>query len=277
MRVVIHARTGDGSIDAFARGCQAAGYSVAWQRPSLWYARDYDPKATVLVVHGLHDGGGRVHACYRPKHVPVWIFDLPRRRAELQAIGLYLNDLQWLPSKALRRVHVPAIPTDLAPTVALVCGQKPDDHAHGMNAAQVDAWAKLAVEEARSATGLPVVYRPHPLTPASADPFGADELSDPRRTKMSEELRRSVVMMTHNSTAGWDAIEAGVPVVATDPNSAYREYTTTLAHRAPLAPGRRKEALRRVGSSQWTPEELANPDVIAALFAHHDALVEVVA
>ncbi|HET8769432.1 MAG TPA: hypothetical protein VFM71_00470, partial [Gemmatimonadaceae bacterium] len=228
MRLLLHANWGDGGWDAFATGCQTAGHRVVWQRPGVWTPSCLDRRADVAVVHGLSGNAGAIHAHYRARGVPVWIVDLPRLREELDAIGFYLNSLHWLPADAVRRVVAPKKLKQRTPDIALVVGQKPDDHAHGMDADGVARWARETVTLART-TGLPVVYRAHPLSRhvLPADAFGADAVS-PTTTPIADEFPRTAVVVTHNSTAGWEAIAAGVPVHATDDGAAYAPYTTPL-------------------------------------------------
>ena len=269
MRIVLHAARGDGAIEAFARGCQAAGWSVAWLRPQHWVDADFDSRADAVMVHGLHHGGGRAHHAYRAADVPVWIFDLPRLRHELPGIGVYLNDLQWLPPHVVRRVSDTGVIRDRTPANVLVIGQKPDDHAHGMNAPALDRWIRETITGARCA-GIPVVFRPHPYDPRPRpdDRWGADALSD-SRSPIGTAFGKAAVVVTYNSTAGWEAIAAGVPVVALDPHAAYAQYTTTVVDPAPLTEYARAEALGRAASSQWTMHELADPSVIEHLFMYH--------
>jgi hypothetical protein len=275
VRVVFHASRGDGSIEAFASGVQAAGHTVAWLRPQHWSAADFDATADVVVVHGLYHGAGRAAAAYRASGVPVWIIDLPRLRSELLAIGLYLNDLQWLPPDALRAPVNSSVVTLRRPEIVLVAAQKPGDHAHDMDERQLDGWARSAVRLARGC-GLPVLYRPHPRDTRSLPPdwFGADAVSLPT-VALEREWPRTAVLVTHNSTAGWEAIAAGVPVHATDPAASYAEYTTRIDDLQPLSPDQRARALGRAASAQWTMYELQRPEIVEQLFAHH--ALEVVA
>jgi hypothetical protein len=264
VRVVIHASRGDGSLEAFAAGVQATEGKVVWLRPAHWTRQDFDPKATAVLVHGLHGKAGEIHRAYRAAGVPVWITDLPRLREEDLGIGLYLNDLQWLPREVVREpVTLPPI-ADRAPEYVLVCGQTPGDKSHGMDAPTLYATVRRMVQDARK-YALPVVYRHHPKdrNVAPADAFGADALSI--TTDLQQELRRAAVVVSYNSTTGWEAIAAGIPVECHDMACAYRGYQGTLT------PKRRADALGRAASSQWTMYELAKPEIIRQLFAQHDA------
>lgn len=260
MRLVLHARGGEPHFDALAVGCEAAGHTVVWRRPSLWTVYDLDPKADAVVVYGLHGKASEIYAAYRAKDVPVWIGDLPRLRGE-SAMGFYLNSHQWLPTVAVREPVCGEVINSRTPTIALVCGQKPGDKAHGMGPNEMDAWVRRAIQETRESTGLPVVYRHHPKSreQVPADGYGADALSD--TPAVEDEFARCALVVTFNSTTGWEAIAAGVPVRSMDPACAYAIYN------GPLSPARRLQALRRAASSQWTPAELRSPDSVSAMLA----------
>lgn len=279
MRLLLHANFGDGGWDALAAGAKAAGHRVIWQAPGVWNPSCLDRRAEVVVVHGLSGNASRIRDAYRGLGCPVWIVDLPRLREELDAIGLYLNDLQWTPPTAHGRKAVvqPAL-QGRTKTHALVCGQKPGDFAHGMDLGQVEAWTRETIARTRAETGLPVLYRPHPKHKAALPPdgFGADEVVLPDHP-LRVDLARTAVLVTCNSTAGWEAIAAGVPVHATDRGASYAPYTTPLNDPRPLAAARRIAALGRTASTQWTMDELRDPDTIRWLFAHHAAPVEAAA
>lgn len=272
MRLLLHANFGDGGWDALATGAKSAGYRVVWQAPGVWNPSCLDRHADVVVVHGLSGNASRIRDAYRGLGCPVWIVDLPRLREELDAIGLYLNDLQWLPPTPHGRSAVCQPPMKgRTKTHALVCGQKPGDFAHGMDVAAVEAWTRETVARVRAETGLSVLFRPHPYhkTALPADGFGADEIVRPDHP-LRGDLARSAVLVTYNSTAGWEAIAAGVPVHATDGGASYAPFTTPLNDPRPLAASRRTEALGRAASTQWTMEDLRAPETIRWLFAHHE-------
>lgn len=248
-------------------GCQRAGFdSVRWLRPSLWQPCDFDPAATLVVTHGLHGGSAAAHAAHRAAGHPVIIWDLPRLREEYAAIGLYVNDLQWLAPEAVRApVCGDPLKGRRADTI-LVCGQKPGDAAHGMDDAALRAWIRTTIADAK-ATGLPVTFRPHPHDRAAmvADFYGADAISLASEP-LADAFATAACVVVHNSTAGWEAIAAGVPVVATDPMASFADYTTTLEERKVLPKAKRAEALARCASGQATMAELADPAYIRRTF-----------
>jgi hypothetical protein len=132
-----------------------------------------------------------------------------------------------------------------------------------MDAKALGTWVRTTIAALRESTTLPVVYRPHPKSdaPIPADRFGADAVSDPA-TPLREEFVRAAALVTYNSTAGWDAIAAGVPVSSTAPaeSVAYRDYlyasvSDALSGGQLIGPSR-DEALQRAAGTQWTLDEL---------------------
>jgi hypothetical protein len=269
MRIVLHARHGQAPFEALALGCRELGHTVVWLRPGVWQPDAVDQKADAVVVHGLHGNAGRIRDAYRARRVPVWIMDLPRLRDEPDAVGLFLDSLHWLPTAQLRAVVAPEPIENRSPDVVLVAGQKPGDHAHGMDSAAIREWARQTVAYCRAVSPFPVLYRPHPKdeNEAPADLYGADEWSSPA-TPLRADLARAAAVVVHNSTVGWDAMAAGVPVLALSPDAAFADYCTTFADMADLEPQRRAEALARAASSQWTMEELASGAAAASCFAN---------
>lgn len=255
---------------ALADGCVASGHSVVWQRPGAWKPDCLDRQAEVAVVYGLSGGGDAIRRAYHAQGVPVWILDRPRLRDEATATGVFLDDYQWLPPRPIgRAARAAPVLKDRAKSVVLVCGQVPGDFAHGMDGAGVEAWLREAVATARAA-GLPVAVRRHPshTAPLPADQYGADEVRSadgPLRAALGDVA----VVLTHNSGAGWDAIAAGVPVVATDPFASYADYATALTASKSLTAAQRSEALARVASTQFLEDELRDPRTVRWLFAHH--------
>jgi hypothetical protein len=266
--ILVHARGDDPRFRAFAAGCEAAGYPVAWLRPSLWSPADFDPNVDVAVVHGLRGKAAEIHARYRAAETAVVILDLPRLRTEPNAVGLFVNDLQWLPRRIVRTAVTGPVFADRREDVALVCGQLPGDAAHGMTATEMAEWARRAITRTRVDTGLPVVYRPHPrdTTPIPADQFGADEVSGGE--SLASQFVRAALVVTYNSTAGWEAIAAGVPVTCDDPKCAYALF------QGELNAIWRAEALALAASSQWTLAELEQEETIETLLGQIQQTIE---
>lgn len=263
-RIILYGRPEDIRFGALAEGCTTMGARAVFQRPGHFRASDAFPDATAVVVNGLGREGRPIRDTYAGFGIPTWIVELPRLRDEVGAHALLLNELQWLPDANGRSVvSIPKVKR--TPASALVILQKPDDASHGMNTAALDAWARATVTLVREVTGLPVTIRPHPLSSAEtpADLWGADCLSIPATESLRDAFVGAKVVVTYNSTVGWDAIGAGVPVVALG-HAAYAPYASTLDRIEPLPAAFRRDALARAASTQWTLEELRNGRALAA-------------
>ncbi len=86
---------------------------------------------------------------------------------------------------------------------ALVIGQVEGDAA--LRGLDVNAWADETMRHLID-MGWPVVFRPHPLMSKV-------------RTTLDEDLRGAGICVTYNSTAGVEAVLAGVPTVTLDPGA----------------------------------------------------------
>lgn len=271
MRIAIYSRTEVKQFGALGEGCQAMGHTVVWQRPSLFKPAEDVKDADAVVIHGIQRGNRDILNHYRAKGLPVWIMELPRLRDEKDAHGLYLNTVHWIPERGYRKPVEHGVIKD-RPEAVLVCGQVPNDVAHGLPANEWDAWSRKTVAFAREKTGLPVIYRKHPVDkrPVPHDAYGADEVSDTDTETIYGALAKASLLVCHNSTCGWNAIDAGVPVYATargENRPGYRDYTIESIEKiTPLSAKKRAEALARVASTQWTIDEMASGATAERIF-----------
>lgn len=266
--VALHARPTSAGVAAFARGMAARGIPFMWHRP-IPGAEIPVPGATHAVIEGLRGPAGEIFAAYRAAGLDVFICELPRLRASIsvarkqlcEAWALYPNDLQALPP----RIGNEAITYGLLPhheaREVLVCGQKPNDMAHRMDASACARWARETIALAKLQFKKPVTFRPHP-SDVMLDPnetFGADAVSRPSRETVREALARAWALVTYNSTTGIDAIDAGVPVFYTAPAEqvSYRDYAAPIgAPLRKLTRGERAACLSRNAALQWTREQM---------------------
>jgi hypothetical protein len=270
MKVVLYARTELKQFRALAEGCQAMGHTVAWQNPRYWNPREIIKDADAVVIHGIQLHKADMRDAYQSRNVPVWIMELPRLRDEPDTHALYLNSVHWIPDRDYRKPVTHGLLKNRKEEYVLVCGQVPGDIAHGMPENQWDGWSRNTVAKAREVTGLPVMYRQHPVykRPIPEDGFGADEVSE--HGTIYEAMKGAALVVTHNSTVGWNAIDAGVPVVytATPPNEpGWRDYASGSIERPKTVTAKeRKEALARVASTQWTMAELKDGTAALRMF-----------
>jgi len=99
----------------------------------------------------------------------------------------------------------------------VVCGQVPGDAA--IYNIDFHAWATRVCGDAGAIFGRPVVYRPHPLSVRLRDGNWHPPSAEVSTRPFAEDLARAMMVVTYNSTAGVEAVLAGVPVVAMDAGS----------------------------------------------------------
>jgi hypothetical protein len=272
-RIILFGRLEVEPFEALAQGVRAVDWQPVLQRPSQFTASDALTTVQAVLTHGLNKEALPIAQFYRARGIPVWVLELPRIRQLGGEHAILYDSLHWLPNGVSGRPvpTLPKIDRKAGAKHILVAMQKPKDAAHGMDAAQVEQWARDTVAFARDVTGKAVMVRPHPKHGANVpdDAWGADRVSHPKSEPIDAALRESIGVVTWNSTTGWDAIIAGVPVVALAPASAcaYHPYTTTLAELKPLPAKARTEALARAANTQWTLTELADGSAMRAMLA----------
>lgn len=270
MRITAYHRTDDPALSAFVEGARAIGHDCRITPGKYWKPGESDDRAQCVVVVGLHGSARELRDLYVGRGVPVWVMDLPRLRASGFLAGFTKDSLHWLPP--VGRPVAPKTPGPLKGRRAdrvLVIGQKPHDAAHGMDHAEGVAWAAETIALLRTRTALPIHFRAHPLMPHVSD-VGADALD--HAPTIRDAMADAACVVTFNSTVGWDALDAGVPVIATGPREmvAYADYVThglpdTLdALRVPSA-AERREALKRVAATCWTEAELLDGTAARAM------------
>ena len=151
----------------------------------------------------------------------------------------------------------------------LLLGQMPGDASlEGMDAARL--FASIAAD-IRTQDARPLIWRPHPRARGMAQVLGADEVST---GDLSEALARAAVAVTWNSTAGVDAVLAGVPLIALDAGAmAWDVAGHSLADLGnPPRPGKR-EMERWLDALAWCQWRLAEVRSGAA-WAHLKTLIE---
>jgi hypothetical protein len=268
LHVALHARETSAGMAAFARGLSARGIPHTWHRP-LPGSSEPVPGATHAVVEGLRGAAGELHTAYRGRGVDVFILELPRLRASIsaerkalaEAWALFPNDLQALPHRVGNDAVVWGPLAHHEAREVLVCGQKPNDAAHGMDQRACVRWARETIALAHMQFRKPVCFRPHP-SDVLLDPnetFGATSVSRPSRESLREALSRAWAVVTYNSTSGVDAIDAGVPVfyTATADRVSYRDYAAPLgAPLRKLTKSERAACLSRMAATQWTRPQM---------------------
>ena len=123
---------------------------------------------------------------------------------------------------------------------ALLLGQVPGDAA--LAGLDIEAWVQRMTGDLESA-GWPVRFRPHPLVAS-------------RRATLAEDLAGAAICVTYNSTAGVEAVLAGVPTITLDEGAMAWEVTSHTVQDAPWRPDRWAWA-HGLAWTSYTLEEIA--------------------
>jgi hypothetical protein len=173
---------------------------------------------------GTHAEEALARGILRARGLPLLVLDLGfiRRSQHGEDLKGYnqlgLGRCCWIPGGPLPPDRLALLDVTIAPpvtrerpAVALLLGQMPGDSQHGLNSAQLAAWL---IERGGYwlARGYELHYRPHPSAPA----MELRGLKVTPRPVVNEPLSRALaaarVAVCFNSTAGLEAILAGVAV-----------------------------------------------------------------
>jgi len=276
-RIVVVGRNARASVAALLEGATAARMTAAQLRPGMAPGADDFKGACAVFIDGIPSLSERWREYVRANGASLYIIELPRLRTlpgsdygvSASTFGLYENTLSFMPRRMGNTAVVAGVLTDRTPAHALVCAQKPNDAAHGLGRAAIDSWAKNTVAATREHYGLPVVFRPHPHgTPVPPDAYTADAVSNPATESLRDAMRFAAVVVTHNSTSGIDAIDAGVPVLYTAEyhECAYSDYAQRLGEPiVPLSDMQRRVCLLRTAACTWTLDQLRDGTALRCL------------
>lgn len=263
-RAGLFANPGSAVKTAAAAGLSRLGYRVLLQVPGAWERAQAERGLDAVVVHGLRGRSGEAAAFYAAAGADVALIDLPHLRVEGQyRVSPARHD--WLPTfdgpPPLGRLEAlgiePVSRKRVKGQAVLVVGQVGGDSAHGMDGGAYRRWAGKTLETLRSLTDSKIIWRPHPDDRWFLE--GVDSLSDPTEESLEEAFDRSWVVVTYNSTAGLEALIAGLPVIAEGP-AVYSELSRRLNFLPKLGPPGLEDVndlLAAIAYTQWTPEEIA--------------------
>lgn len=262
-----------GALEFLAVDFERRGFVPRPRRASV-FGPGQEEHFRLVGVYGLRGGAGRAAAAYRRRGVPVLVADAPHLRRDAKRWHKVVWDHQhWIPSFACPGDRLEAVGVEIAERARggeiLVCGQKAGDSQHPMAERQdLARWARETIAELRRVTRRPVIWRPHPL-----DAFAvreADRYSDPKLESVADALSRAHAVVTYNSTAGLDALIAGVPVVAMGPavygELAAKDVAGIDQFEVPSVEDRRA-LLARIAYTQWTVEECRDGAALDFLLA----------
>ena len=267
MRVGLFGNIGRPDCEAPRAGLEALEHEIFGQAPGSWTATQAEKRLGAAVVCGLRGRLGEIAAFYAAAGVPVALLDLPHLRGGAGRAQLRVSPPahDWLPTfdgavprDRLERLSVePATRKRVKGQAILVVGQVGGDSAHGMGTSRFRDWAEASIRTLRALTDGRIVWRCHPEDRYRIE--GADGFSDPAEESLADALERSWLVVTWNSTAGLEAMIAGLPVIAEGP-AVYSSLAWRLnqwSRVVPADPDELSRLLARLAYTQWSLEEIA--------------------
>jgi hypothetical protein len=135
----------------------------------------------------------------------------------------------------------------------LLCGQVLGDAA--LWGVDFRAWAQEVADKLR-ASGRMVVYRPHPFAfHKQGDAWCPTGAQFSRADTLGDDLAGAALAVTYNSTAGVEAVLAGVPTVTSDVGAMAWEVTSHDLGADPVRPDRTEWA-HRLAWTSWRAAEI---------------------
>lgn len=229
---------------------------------------------------GMHVAEKHCRAFLESAGVPLVILDLGyfKRATGAQDRDGYnqvgIGRIGWVPPQEVdssrwdalglpdARPPASSFPTtdELCKTV-LILGQVPGDTQHGLNERQLNRWYD-SMSAPFKADGYEIVFRPHPKH-KNGNPPKCDRVSNPTNCTLEKAIAGASHVITYNSTAGLDAILAGIPIDCHQ--SAHYWFVSDYGQgTCPL--GDVMAHMHRLAWSQWTCAEMETGAPIEFLF-----------
>lgn len=256
---------------AMAKGIKAVGGEyIGVMNPQPDYIRQLAEKRTVLFAFtsGMHKADRTARETLQSLKIPLIVLDLGyfKRAKNARDVSGYnqagIGKIGWTPPLACPpdRWKSLAIPDAAEPRrsnnrTVLVLGQCANDSQHHMKAEQLHAWFSEKTAPFM-ADGWRIVYRPHPMerAPEPAATW-AHETRTNEKQNLADALSSCGQVVTFNSTAGLDAILAGIPVVCS-PMAHYADIAFYGHHLSQVTKDQVMSYMYRLAYSQWTCPEL---------------------
>ena len=242
MRTALYGEQGRSpELDAFAAGW---GKTV-WRHPHFWHGEvmPFD----LVVLGSLWANNAAILRAYSARGVPALVIDLGyiRGRGHWQ---VSLGGLNRIVPFACPQDRWDALGVSVAASggdpngYTLIAGQRPQDASHGLSVGEYNAW--LAKQHGR--------VRLHPRE------------AEPERS-LAEDLAGAKVVRTLCSTAGLDALIAGVPAIAEMPE---RAIWGELSGPKLPSMAERLAVFSRIAYGQWTLDEMRSGECAAFVRDH---------
>jgi len=145
----------------------------------------------------------------------------------------------------------------------LLMGQVPGDAS--LQGKDLMPWYEQTAERAAAAYGLPVKFRPHPLTARKGIKQQLRMATNSRGT-LEEDLAGAAVAICYNSNSAVDAVLAGVPTVTADVGAMAWDVT---GHKlGEVAKPDREQWAHDLAWKQWTLAEIESGEALRGLVGH---------
>lgn len=112
--------------------------------------------------------------------------------------------------------------------------------------------------------GCKVVYRPHPLMARCGNLWAPSGATCSKAETMAEDLAQAAVCVTYNSTAGVEAVLAGIPTITCDEGAMAWAVTEHEIGKPPPRPDRQPWA-EWLACCQWSAAEICSGEAWAAV------------
>jgi len=224
------------------------------------------PHGDLYISNGMRNPTPEIVEILNRKGRDLMIYDLGymlRSKAGYNK-GYYqigLNRIGWVPNFECPSdrfdnlgIELKPVRVDRSNRRVLVCAQKPGDAQHGMDKAEMDKFCLNLCRQVQGMGYVPV-YRPHPMMKNIIEGY---EISE--HETLEEAVESCQFMISYNSTSGVEALLAGKPVVAIDPDCHYQELACQLGAIGELTNvpdiEQMKAYFSRLAYAQWKLSEI---------------------
>lgn len=148
----------------------------------------------------------------------------------------------------------------------LLIGQVPGDMS--LRGKDLSDWYDDQAEQAHALTGLPVLFRPHPMSLDRGYRRQTVKLAAELLGDLPVALAGAALVVTYNSNTAVDAVLAGKRTVVADAGGMAWDVCAHTVRDALNAPAPRREAwLHRLAWCQWTLDEISSGEAWATVGA----------
>lgn len=251
MRIAVYASPRSLEGVAFSDGLKVCGHRVI-DRSASDYGAGQVERFDAVVITGLRGKGRTIRDDYAAVGVPVVVIDYGYL-ARVSGVATWNTGHWQIGLGGLNKPPPFPCPSDRFDALGItikarsrggrpvVLGQHVGDPSHGFSRQQMQAWAQRLCDEHGAS------WRPHPDSP------GVEVRAERADGPLGDVLASASVVYTLCSTAGLDALLAGVPAVAEMPE---RSCWGELSGEKLPTVARRAELCARLAYGQWTIDEM---------------------